>query len=431
MNAAPTNGVNTSEARPRTLAEKVWDAHLVDEGRGRRRPTSSTSTCTSCTRSRARRRSTACASAGRPVRRPDLTIATEDHNTPTLDIDKPIADLTSRTQIETLRRNAEGVRRPPALARRQRAGHRARRRPAARPHAARHHRRVRRLAHVHARRVRRDGVRHRHERGRARARHADAAAEAVQDHGDQRRGRAPPGRHREGHHPRRHREDRHRRRAGLRARVPRQRHPRALDGGAHDDLQHVDRGRRPRRHGRARRDDVRLPRRAAPHAPQGQDWDDAVAYWRTLATDEGAVFDAEVFLDADALEPFVTWGTNPGQGVSLSETSCPTRRLSPTRNERAAAERALEYMDLDAGHAAEGHRGRRGLHGLVHEQPHRRPARLRLDHQGQARRPTACASWSSRAPRACASRPRPRASTRCSRSSAPSGASPAARCASA
>src|SRR3546814_5529285 len=54
-----------------------------------------------------------------------------------------------------------------------------------------------------------------------------------------------------------------------------------------------------------------------PHAPQGQDWEDAVAYWRTLPSDEGAVYDAEVFLDAAELEPFVTWGTNPGQGVSL------------------------------------------------------------------------------------------------------------------
>ena len=53
--------------------------------------------------------------AGRPVRRPDLTIATEDHNTPTLDIDKPIADLTSRTQIETLREQRRGVRHPAAL----------------------------------------------------------------------------------------------------------------------------------------------------------------------------------------------------------------------------------------------------------------------------------------------------------------------------
>ena len=56
-----------------------------------------------------------------------------------------------------------------------------------------------------------------------------------------------------------------------------------------------------------------------PHAPTGQDWDDAVAYWRTLPSDEGAVSDAEVYLDAAELEPFVTWGTNPGQGVSLSD----------------------------------------------------------------------------------------------------------------
>src|SRR5918994_1867939 len=54
------------------------------------------------------------------------------------------------------------------------------------------------------------------------------------------------------------------------------------------------------------------------HAPKGQDWDDAVAYWRTLPSDDDAVFDAEVFLDADELEPFVTWGTNPGQGTTLA-----------------------------------------------------------------------------------------------------------------
>ncbi|WP_166426751.1 3-isopropylmalate dehydratase large subunit [Labedella populi] len=85
-----------------------------------------------------------------------------------------------------------------------------------------------------------------------------------------------------------------------------------------------------------------------PHAPQGADWDEAVAYWRTLPTDDGAVFDAEVFLDADDLEPFVTWGTNPGQGVSLSE-SVPDPEVIADPNERAAAERALEYMDLEAG----------------------------------------------------------------------------------
>ena len=85
-----------------------------------------------------------------------------------------------------------------------------------------------------------------------------------------------------------------------------------------------------------------------PHAPQGQDWEDAVAYWRTLPSDEGAVYDAEVFLDANDLEPFVTWGTNPGQGVSLSGV-VPNPADFDDANERRAAERALEYMDLEAG----------------------------------------------------------------------------------
>jgi len=84
------------------------------------------------------------------------------------------------------------------------------------------------------------------------------------------------------------------------------------------------------------------------HAPTGQDWDDAVAYWRTLPSDEGAVYDAEVFLDADALEPFVTWGTNPGQGVSLSDV-VPAPEDFSDPNEQAAARRALEYMDLVPG----------------------------------------------------------------------------------
>ncbi len=85
-----------------------------------------------------------------------------------------------------------------------------------------------------------------------------------------------------------------------------------------------------------------------PHAPEGADWDEAVAYWKTLPTDEGAVFDAEVFLDADALEPFVTWGTNPGQGVSLSDV-VPNPEDITDPNEKAAALRALEYMDLKPG----------------------------------------------------------------------------------
>lgn len=57
-----------------------------------------------------------------------------------------------------------------------------------------------------------------------------------------------------------------------------------------------------------------------PHAPTGEDWDAAVQYWRSLRTEDGAEFDAEVTIDADTLEPFVTWGTNPGQGVGLNES---------------------------------------------------------------------------------------------------------------
>ncbi|WP_261623062.1 3-isopropylmalate dehydratase large subunit [Nesterenkonia marinintestina] len=85
-----------------------------------------------------------------------------------------------------------------------------------------------------------------------------------------------------------------------------------------------------------------------PHAPQGAEWDEAVEYWKTLRTDEDAVFDAEVVIDADELEPFVTWGTNPGQGVSLSgSVPQPTDFDDPAA--RDAAERALEYMALEPG----------------------------------------------------------------------------------
>ncbi len=85
-----------------------------------------------------------------------------------------------------------------------------------------------------------------------------------------------------------------------------------------------------------------------PHAPQGELWDQAVEYWRTLKTDDDAQFDAEVTLRAEDLEPFVTWGTNPGQGVPISG-SVPAPEDFADATERAAAERALDYMGLEAG----------------------------------------------------------------------------------
>jgi 3-isopropylmalate/(R)-2-methylmalate dehydratase large subunit len=85
-----------------------------------------------------------------------------------------------------------------------------------------------------------------------------------------------------------------------------------------------------------------------PHAPRGADWDEAVEYWRTLRTDDDATFDAEVVIDADQLEPFVTWGTNPGQGLPLS-AAVPAPEDFVDETDRHAAERALEYMDLVPG----------------------------------------------------------------------------------
>ncbi|WP_088283217.1 3-isopropylmalate dehydratase large subunit [Kineosporia sp. A_224] len=85
-----------------------------------------------------------------------------------------------------------------------------------------------------------------------------------------------------------------------------------------------------------------------PHAPKGADWDAAVEYWSTLRTDDDAVFDAEVVLSAADIEPFVTWGTNPGQGLPLS-ASVPDPAAMTDENERVAAQRALEYMALTPG----------------------------------------------------------------------------------
>jgi len=85
-----------------------------------------------------------------------------------------------------------------------------------------------------------------------------------------------------------------------------------------------------------------------PHAPQGAEWDKAVEYWKSLRTDDDAVFDKEVVIDASTLTPFVTWGTNPGQGLPLSE-SVPDPASFDDPIERQAAERALEYMGLTPG----------------------------------------------------------------------------------
>jgi len=85
-----------------------------------------------------------------------------------------------------------------------------------------------------------------------------------------------------------------------------------------------------------------------PEAPRGADWGAAVEHWRTLATDDDATFDEEIALDAGVMTPFVTWGTNPGQGVPLS-AHVPDPSGLADEDDKIASQKALEYMGLSAG----------------------------------------------------------------------------------
>jgi len=85
-----------------------------------------------------------------------------------------------------------------------------------------------------------------------------------------------------------------------------------------------------------------------PHAPQGAEWDAAVARWRTLPSDEGATYDAEVTLDANALTPMITYGTNPGMGMPITGR-IPTPSELPDPSQRSTLDKALRYMDLQPG----------------------------------------------------------------------------------
>jgi 3-isopropylmalate/(R)-2-methylmalate dehydratase large subunit len=84
------------------------------------------------------------------------------------------------------------------------------------------------------------------------------------------------------------------------------------------------------------------------HAPKGADWDAAVEYWKSLPSDEGAEYDSEIHIDASTVSPFVTWGTNPGQGAPL-DSAVPDPEEFVEEVDRNAARRALQYMDLTAG----------------------------------------------------------------------------------
>ena len=225
-----------------TMAEKVWDEHVVRRADGEPRP--AVHRPASGPRGDEPAGVRGLRLAGRTVRRPDLTIATMDHNVPTTDIDsadrRPDLAQAGRHAAQQLR----GVRHPLYAMGDSPAGHRARHRPGAGPHAAGHDDRVRRQPH---RRLTARSARWRSASARARSstcwRRRRCRRSTPEDDGDARRRRARPRRHGEGHHPRDHRPASAPAAARLRHRVPRRGDPRAVDGRADDGVQHVDRRR--------------------------------------------------------------------------------------------------------------------------------------------------------------------------------------------
>jgi 3-isopropylmalate/(R)-2-methylmalate dehydratase large subunit len=333
-------------ATPRTLAEKVWDNHLVVKGENGE-PDLIYIDLHLVHEVTSPQAFDGLRMAGRPVRRPDLTIATEDHNTPTLNITQQIADVTSRTQIETLRTNAKefGIRLHSLGDIEQGIVH------VVGPqlgltmpgitvvcgdsHTSTHGAfgamafgiGTSEVEHVLATQTLplkpfktmaitvnghlRDGVT---AKDIILAVIAKIGTGGGQGYVLEYRGSAIRDLSMEG-----------------RMTICNM----SIEAGA--------------RAGMVAPDETTFAYlKGRPHAPQGADWNAAVEHWKTLPTDEGARFDAEVVIDGDALEPFVTWGTNPGQGVPLSE-SVPNPADIADPNERANAERALEYMGLDAG----------------------------------------------------------------------------------
>ncbi len=308
---------------PRTMAEKVWADHVVAHGTGEgaaREPDLIYIDLHLVHEVTSPQAFDGLRLAGRPVRRPDLTIATEDHNVPTIDIDKPIADPVSRTQVETLRRNCEefGIRLHPMGDAEQGIVHiigpqLGLTQPGMTVVCGDSHTSTHGAFGALAMGIGTSEVEHVLATQTLPLRPFKTMAVNVD-------GQLPPGCQRQGHHPRGDREDRHRRRAGPRHRIPRQRHRIAVDGRPDDDLQHEHRGRRARRHGGARRDHVRIPARAVRtrrRAPTGMR---RSRRGTSCALTRAPNSTPRSTSTPSTLSPFVTWGTNPGQGVPLSDS---------------------------------------------------------------------------------------------------------------
>jgi 3-isopropylmalate/(R)-2-methylmalate dehydratase large subunit len=330
----------------RTLAEKVWEAHVVRHGSGAE-PDLLYIDLHLLHEVTSPQAFDGLRLAGRPVRRPDLTIATEDHNVPTVDIELPIADPVSRTQVETLRKNCAefGVRLHPMGDVEQGIVH------VVGPqlgltqpgmtvvcgdsHTSTHGAfgalafgiGTSEVEHVMATQTLplkpfktmaitvdgelKPGVT---AKDIILAVIAKIGTGGGQGYVLEYRGRAIEA-------------------LSMEARMTVCNM--SIEAGARAGMIAPDQTTFDYIQGR-------------PHAPSGADWDAAVEYWKTLRTDDDAEFDAEVRLDADELTPFVTWGTNPGQGLPLGDR-VPDPEVIVDENERVAAEKALAYMGLEPG----------------------------------------------------------------------------------
>jgi 3-isopropylmalate/(R)-2-methylmalate dehydratase large subunit len=344
--------MSTAE-KPRTMAEKVWADHVVSEGQGEgaaREPDLIYIDLHLVHEVTSPQAFDGLRLAGRPVHRPDLTIATEDHNVPTVDIDKPIADPVSRTQVETLRRNCEefGIRLHPMGDAEQGIVHiigpqLGLTQPGTTVVCGDSHTSTHGAFGALAMGIGTSEVEHVLATQTLPLRPFKTMAVTV----DSTDGVLP---------------------AGVSAKdiilavIAKigtgggQGHVIEYRGSAIESLSmegrmticnmSIEAGARA---GMVAPDETTFDYlRGRPHAPQGAQWDAAVAVWSELRTDDGAEFDTEVYLDAASLSPFVTWGTNPGQGVPLSD-SVPDPDLMVDEAARQSAQKALAYMDLRAG----------------------------------------------------------------------------------
>ena len=323
---------------PRTLAEKVWDDHVVHRAEGE--PDILYVDLHLVHEVTSPQAFDGLRMHGRPVRRPDLTVATMDHNVPTTD--GPVTDQVSARQMQALQANAEefGITIYPWGSGGQGIVHvigpeMGYTQPGITIVCGDSHTSTHGAFGALA-----FGI------GTSEVEHVLATQTLPQTKpkwmADHRRRRPAAQLQRQGRDPRDHQPHRHRRRRRPRDRVPRIARSRALsmEGRMTICNMSIEGGARA---GMVAPDDTTFAYvEGRPLAPKA--WEAALEHWRGLPTDDGAAFDAEVQLDASTLQPYVSWGTNPAQSTTIDG-------VVPDPGQDEAAGRALRYMDLAPGTA--------------------------------------------------------------------------------